>query len=154
TFDIATSLRDWPRTDGPRRAGISSFGIGGTNAHVVVEEAPAAPATADESRPQLLVLSARTPSALDATAARLDRHLRRHQPSLADVAFTLQVGRRQFEHRAAVMCTNLRDASEGLAAPPIVGVVSGGPSSVAFMFPGQGAQHPQMGEGLYKAEAV
>ncbi|HBL29312.1 MAG TPA: hypothetical protein DD490_20975, partial [Acidobacteria bacterium] len=84
----------------PRRAGVSSFAIGGVNAHVIVEEAPPVPPGDPASDRQLLLLSAKTETALDAATERLARHLREHpEVDLADVAYTLQVGRRAFRHR-------------------------------------------------------
>jgi acyl transferase domain-containing protein len=101
----------------PLRAGVSAFGVGGTNAHVVLERAPAIredPGPAE----QLLVLSARSPAALAAASERLARHLANHaDQSLADVAFTLQVGRRHFEHRRAISCRTHAEAMAALSRP-------------------------------------
>jgi acyl transferase domain-containing protein len=133
--------------------------MGGTNAHVVLEEAPAAPAPS-ESRPwQLLVLSARTRAALDNATARLREHLR-EQPGLAaaDVAWTLQAGRRRFAHRRYLVCRDLDDAAAALAGGDAQRVVTGVEEArgrgVAFLFPGQGSQHADMGRELYEREAV
>ena len=100
-FYVVDRLLPWPRGEQPRRAGVTSLGIGGTNAHVVVEEAPAtAPVAASARAWQLLALSARSPAALDEAGARLARHLRDDpHAALADVAFTLHAGRHAFEHR-------------------------------------------------------
>jgi acyl transferase domain-containing protein len=130
-FRVSTELADWPAGSTPRRAGVSSFGIGGTNAHVVVEEPPPrepaaaanAPALAGSGAPQrqpgapeLLVLSARTATALDRATENLARHLTRHRDlCLADVAYTLGVGRRAYAHRRALVCTDARDAAMALA---------------------------------------
>jgi amino acid adenylation domain-containing protein/non-ribosomal peptide synthase protein (TIGR01720 family) len=151
---VNTALRPWERNGTPRRAGVSSFGIGGTNAHVVLEEAPAPAPPGPSRRCQLLVLSARTPTALAAAAGRLAAHLEAEAPPLADAAFTLQNGRAQMEHRLAVVC---RDAAEGAArlreaagraSPP----VPRGARPAAFLFPGVGTQYVDMGRGLYRAE--
>ncbi|HEY0739356.1 MAG TPA: amino acid adenylation domain-containing protein, partial [Herpetosiphonaceae bacterium] len=103
-FYVNTTLRDWTGDTTPRRAGVSSFGIGGTNAHVVLEEAPTVERSPAIDSPQLLVLSARSDTALDAATANLATHL--HQSTscdLADVAYTLQAGRRLFDHRRALL---------------------------------------------------
>lgn len=154
-FYVNTALREWSTDDAPRRAGVSSFGLGGTNAHVVLEEAPAPPAAEVRPGPQLVLLSARTPTALDAATQRLVAHLREH-PALAlqDVAYTLQVGRRMFEHRRVLVCHDVADAARVLESRDPARVVSGAgePSDrdVVFMFSGQGAQYPGMTQGLYR----
>jgi len=157
-FYVNAALLDWPRGSKPRRAGVSSFGIGGTNAHVVLEEAPAAlaaPASAEWGR-QLLVVSARTPAALDAASERLASHLRAHPDlDLADVAYTLQTGRRPFPYRRVASAQDSAEAARLLdgADPKRVwgGCPTGEAPAVAFLFPGQGAQHVGMARGLYDA---
>ncbi len=104
---LATALADWPAADGqPRRAGVSSFGFGGTNVHLVVEEAPAPESNASPSRnAAVLLLSARSAAALERATDALAEHLASHpELPLADVAFTLQTGRRRFAHRRALVC--------------------------------------------------
>jgi malonyl CoA-acyl carrier protein transacylase/acyl carrier protein len=153
-FRVNDRLREW-RPDGtPRRAGVSSFGIGGTNAHAVLEEPPAGEPGSLPRRPwQLLVVSARTPSALDAAAADLHGFLtERPETDLADVAWTLQTGRRAFRHRRAVLCKDAAGAVAALAAPGGERAEEG--RSVVFLFPGQGTQHPGMGLGLMRSEPV
>ena len=158
-FYVNTTLREWPRGGAKRRAAVSSFGIGGTNAHVALEEAPRRTEAPSGSPWQLLVLSARTAPALESTAARLAAHLDQHPLlSLADVAHTLRVGRRQFAHRCGVVC---RDAQEGVRALEgrepgrlVRGERGSDEARVVFMFPGQGAQYRGMGEELYRAEPV
>ena len=115
-FYVNTALSEWRAGDHPRRAGISSFGVGGTNAHLVLEEAPAL-RPGDPGRPwQLLVLSAKTATALEAMAANLAAHLRAHpEQPLADVAYTLQLGRRSFDHRRALLCADREDAIAALS---------------------------------------
>src|SRR6185369_7858874 len=112
-FFVNTELTEWQTNGTPRRAGVSSFGIGGTNVHVVLEEAPRV-----ETRPsqalQLLTLSAKTATALEAARMNLAAYLKQKAGiNLADVAFTLQTGRRSFAHRLALVC---RDAEEAAAA--------------------------------------
>ncbi len=111
-FYVNTRLEGWSSGAAPRRAGVSSFGIGGTNAHVILEEPPApAPAVPARAR-QLLVVSARSPPALEKAANNLARHLKRHpELDLADVAYTLGVGRHAYGHRRALVCHDLNDAA-------------------------------------------
>ncbi|MFF9478421.1 type I polyketide synthase [Streptomyces sp. NPDC014733] len=119
-FGVTTRTRKWETSRLPRRAGVSSFGIGGTNAHVVLEEAPDAVPAALPPAPaeQLLVLSARTPTALDTMAGRLAEHLRRHPELPLDaVARTLQLGRHAFGHRRHLVCADRAQALAALAAP-------------------------------------
>jgi acyl transferase domain-containing protein/acyl carrier protein len=155
-FAVNTALLPWP-SERPRRAGVSSFGIGGTNAHVIVEEAPPVRVAAPTDGWHIVPLSARTPSALDRAVERLTAHLRR-EPELspADVAFTLQTGRRQFEQRAAVVASSVADIETVLSSGDqrriLTGVAAG--TSVAFMFPGQGSQYPGMARALYEAAPV
>jgi acyl transferase domain-containing protein/SAM-dependent methyltransferase/acyl carrier protein len=157
-FYVTTALQPWASNGTPRRAGVSSFGVGGTNAHVVVEEAPGQPAPTERRPHQLLVLSARTPAALDAATARLGEHLHAHSElDLADVAFTLQVGRRAFRHRRVLLASS--DDREGvlaaLSVPDALAATEAGEARpVVFMFPGQGAQYPGMAEALYHGEPV
>ncbi len=156
-FHINNRLRPWTRGSTPRRAGVSCFGIGGTNAHVVVEEAPPqAPGRPNTGEPQLLVLSARTASALDAATRNLAAHLRRHPSlNLADVAYTLQTGRRHFEHRRACVVTGIGDAVSVLESREKERVTdgTGGDGKVVFLFSGQGAQTIDMARELCETDA-
>ncbi|MGF1428947.1 type I polyketide synthase [Kitasatospora sp. LaBMicrA B282] len=154
TVELLTETRDWPQTGEPRRAAVSSFGISGTNAHAIIEQAPE-PAAGDEpvaARPAGLLpwpLSARTAEALHAQAEQLRAHLAEH-PDLdpADVGRTLATGRAVFEHRAVVLGERREDFAKGLdalasgtqPAGVLRGVVGGARGRVAFVFPGQGAQ--------------
>ena len=158
-FFVNTELRFWDTNGAPRRAGVSSFGIGGTNAHVVLEEAPASGTSSSSGSPHLLVLSARTQTALDQAANNLAMQLERSgNLDLADVSYTLSAGRRQFEHRLAVVCSDREEAVAALTAPDRSRVIAGAPRyakrPVAFMFPGQGAQYAGMGRELYEREPV
>jgi acyl transferase domain-containing protein/acyl carrier protein len=152
-FFVNTALRPWPRNAVPRRAGVSSFGIGGTNAHAVLEEAPVAAKSPAASRePQVLPLSARSSAALAAMRTRLAEQLEAEpETRLADVAYTLQVGRRQFQHRLAVVCSNGAEAVSRLRAPTLSTEEPRRGRPIAFLFSGQGTQRPGMGRALYGA---
>ena len=156
-FYVNTTLSRWAAGETPRRAGVSSFGIGGTNAHVVLEEAPPAEATGPSRPWQLLVLSAKTPAALDAATANLIAHLRQHPDlSLADLAYTLQVGRTAFDHRRMLVCRDRDDAIRALETLEPERTLTRRHETrhrpVAFLFPGQGAQFARMGADLYQQE--
>ncbi|HEX2093651.1 MAG TPA: type I polyketide synthase [Longimicrobiaceae bacterium] len=158
-FFVNTELRPWARNGTPRRAGVSSFGMGGTNAHVVLEEAPE-PEPSGPSRPwQLLVLSARTPTALEAATDRLAAHLRAHpEQSLADVAHTLRVGRRRFGQRRILVCRDREEAVAALESRDPQRVLSAAEDwegrGVVFLLPGLGDHYAGMARGLYEAEPV
>ncbi|QRN99308.1 amino acid adenylation domain-containing protein [Archangium violaceum] len=157
-FFVNTSLRPWKRNARPRRAGVTSLGIGGTNAHAILEEAPLLPPSKPSSRPQQLVLlSARSASALEAATQELASHVEAHpELKLADVAFTRAVGRKGFEHRRAVVARDGAELVRKLRQPPaaveLKDVAAARLERVAFLFPGQGAQSPGMGRELYEAE--
>jgi amino acid adenylation domain-containing protein/non-ribosomal peptide synthase protein (TIGR01720 family) len=158
-FFVNRQLAEWKRGRTPRRAGVSSFGIGGTNAHVIVEEAPEVEAT-DAGRPwQLLLLSAKTDTALEAVTTNLAAHLKQHPNlNLADVAYTCAAGRKTFKHRRAVVCRDTEDAARVLEALDGKRVLTGFHGTVerpiAFMFSGGGTQHVEMGLELYELEPV
>ncbi|MGZ3146191.1 beta-ketoacyl synthase N-terminal-like domain-containing protein [Lentzea chajnantorensis] len=150
--ELLTEARPWP--EGTRRAAVSSFGISGTNAHVVLEHRPQPQQRAREERQVPFLLSAKTPQALSAQARRLRDHLAEH-PGLdpADIAFTLATGRSDFDHRAAVLATDtagLRELCEGRGARDHARL----DEPVAFLFTGQGAQRLGMGRELYTTYPV
>jgi amino acid adenylation domain-containing protein len=151
-FFVNASLREWAG-EGPRRAGVSAFGVGGTNVHVVLEQPPPAPAPEPPRPHELLVLSARDATALAQARAALAGHLAAADAPLGDVAFTLQTGRHGFAHRCAVVVADREAAVAALSVPPRIAGVAGD-VGVAFMFPGQGAQYPAMGQGLYETQPV
>ncbi|MDP9014185.1 MAG: amino acid adenylation domain-containing protein [Pseudomonadota bacterium] len=161
-FFVNDKLNPWTRASGPLRAGVSAFGVGGTNVHIVLEEAPQKAVSAPESAAltadwQLLVVSARSAAALDSARRNLAARLgAADAPSLADVAYSLQTGRRAFDHRLAVVACSREDAMAGLDGSEPRAVQSGVRQSkggdVVFMFPGQGAQYPGMGRDLYQRE--
>lgn len=160
-FVVQNRYAEW-ESDGARRAGVSSFGVGGTNVHVVLEEAPQPSRSTAQPGPQVLLLSARNPESLAAGRAALAAELDRNPDlALADVAHTLSSRRRE-EHRLAAVVHDRPDAIAALNAADQENVsVSEGPQGVpsgtgrvAFLFPGQGAQHVGMARGLYDTEAV
>ncbi len=155
-FRVNDRLTDWPRRKGPRRAGVNSLGVGGTNAHVVLEEAPDLASDASDWPFQPLVISARSKNALDAACARLAAHLRAHpEQPLSDVAFTLKEGRRAFDKRRVIVAASHAEAADllegrdprriwahdALTAPEAI-----------FLFPGGGAQFAGMARDLYETE--
>src|SRR6185437_7173882 len=155
-FFVNADLSPWPADASPARAAVTSLGAGGTNCHVIVEEAPAAAAGRAARPAQALLLSARSPGALGAAAQNLAAYLREHQEAdLADIAYTPQVGRKPFAHRLAIACED-RDqaiaALEAVTEPPAAPDIADRP--VAFLFPGQGSQYPRMGWDLYQSEPL
>ena len=158
-FFVVDQLCEWEPEGVPRRAGVSSLGVGGTNAHVILEEAPPTGLTTSSRPTQLLTLSARNETALDRVTQNLVRHLRDHSDiDLADVAYTLHVGRRSFGHRRMVVCNSVSEAITALEALPPKTVHTQSQDrerpSVVFMFTGQGAQYVQMALELYSTEGV
>ncbi|MFB2772380.1 SDR family NAD(P)-dependent oxidoreductase [Pelatocladus sp. BLCC-F211] len=158
-FYVNTKLLEWKTNGLPRRAGVSSFGVGGTNAHVILEEAPGIE-TSSTSRPwQLILLSAKTSTALETATANLATYLQQHPNiNLPDVAYTLQVGRRAFDHRRIVVCKDLKNAVKLLKNQDSESIFSyhcqQNRCPVIFMFPGQGSEYANMGRELYEVEAI
>ncbi|HEX8441989.1 non-ribosomal peptide synthetase/type I polyketide synthase, partial [Archangium sp.] len=158
-FFVASERREWTRGEKPRLAGVSSFGIGGTNAHAILGEAPPT-ASRPSSRPrQLVTLSARTASALEALTQELAAHLEAHPGvDLADLAFTRNVGRKAFEHRRSLVVADGPGLLARLKAPPpahaLASLEAAREQRVVFLFPGQGAQSVGMARELYAAEPV
>jgi acyl transferase domain-containing protein len=154
-FYVPAKAIPWPEDLAPRRAAVSSFGLGGTNVHAVLEAAPE-PEPSGSSRPwQLLPLSARTATALEAQGRRLADRLEGGDLDLADVAFTLQAGRKQMAHRRALVCRTdsiavaVAALREGRGA---AGTFEGGQRPVVFLFPGLGDHYVDMGRELYDTE--
>jgi amino acid adenylation domain-containing protein len=162
-FYVNTELTDWPAGETPRRAGVSSFGIGGTNAHLILEEAPPLPPSSPTRPWDLLLLSARSAAALERATDDLAAHLESHPgENLSDAAWTLQIGRRRFLYRRALVCPgggeSLTDTAAALRERDprrLLGAVEeAGDRSVAFLFPGVGDHYPGMAAGLYRDEPV
>ncbi|HEY6559241.1 MAG TPA: SDR family NAD(P)-dependent oxidoreductase [Polyangiaceae bacterium] len=158
-FFVVGDSRPWPRTDTPRRAGISSLGVGGTNAHVIVEEAPRRLAPATSRREQVLVLSARSPASLDRAAERLASHLEAEPDTdLGEIASTLIHGRKKFPFCRVVAAKSAEEARQLL--PKADGkrvfdvAATAAPLEVAFLFPGGGAQYANMSRSVYESEPV
>ncbi|MBZ8179848.1 type I polyketide synthase [Oscillatoria salina] len=193
-FYVNTKLSQWKTNGTPRRAGVSSFGIGGTNVHAVLEEAPISVnsdqlsvtnsqspipnpqslipnSQSPNSRPWLLfVLSAKTNSALEKSTANLADYLQQNpEINLADVAYTLQIGRRTFAHRRIIVCPNyqlLEKSREKLSQNVVQKLTNLDPQqvfthyhkieepTVIFMFSGQGSQYINMARELYQVEPI
>jgi acyl transferase domain-containing protein/acyl carrier protein len=159
-FYVNTQLSEWNTNGTPRRAGVSSFGFGGTNAHVILEEAPSIiseTVKAKQRSYQLLSLSAKTASALDTATVNLyDRLKQDHNLTLADVAYTLHTGRWAFDHRRIVIAQDLEDAVRALESGDpqrvFTGAIEASSPPVTFMFPGQGSQSINMAQELYESE--
>lgn len=160
-FYVNAKLSEWQSNHTPRRAGVSSFGIGGTNAHVIVEEfVEMRDIGSVPTRPrQLLVLSAKTASALENATTNLVNHLKQHPDlNLVDVAYTLAVGRQDCNYRRIVVCQNHHDAVQVLDTKDLQRIFTSSikPSNqqVVLMFPGQGSQYVNMGQQLYQSEPI
>ena len=165
-LEIPTGRRPWPRGEKPRLAGVSSFGFGGTNAHIVLAEAPVLDTPEREEEQverthHLLVLSAKSETALQALAQRYADHLARTSDPVSDICFTASTGRAHFDHRLAVVTDTADTLHERLtsfaAGERPAGLVSGKVESrerprIAFLFTGQGAQYPGMGRLLYETQ--
>jgi acyl transferase domain-containing protein/thioesterase domain-containing protein/acyl carrier protein len=157
-FSVNAKLTPWPRRDTPRHAAINALGVGGTNAHAILAEAPVREASEESDFPfHVLCISGHSKAALDANAAALAAHLRAHpEQDLADVAHTLKNGRRGFERRRVVVAETHAEAAALLEAGDTRRVftheVLGVDPEVVFMFPGGGAQYPEMARDLYETE--
>ncbi|MGE7438997.1 SDR family NAD(P)-dependent oxidoreductase [Kitasatospora sp. NPDC001175] len=153
---LLTEAQPWPSAGEPRRAGVSSFGISGTNAHTILEEAPAVELDpCPEEHPALpLLLSAKTPTALRGQAQRLLEHIAtRSELTIPDIAYSLATARALFDHRAALLVRDRDELRTGLAAladgeTPLEAAAGAG-TRTAFLFAGQGSQRAGMGAELY-----
>jgi acyl transferase domain-containing protein len=155
-LEIGTYLRPWKRRDQPRFAGVSSFGFGGTNAHIVISDAPQViPETKQEiERPRhLLTLSAKTESALNELAQLTREQLNHSHHSLADISYTANTSRAHFEHRLAIQACSIEDLKDQLSNITST-TTSHAKPKVAFLFTGQGSQYAGMGKQLYETQPI
>jgi len=156
-FRVADRKLDWPRGDKPRFAGVSSFGVGGTNAHVILQEPPALKPTSASRSKQLFLLSAKSRASLDAMTEQFRTFLEAHpNTSLADAAHTLQIGRRAFKHRRLIVGGSHGEVIDAIANKDanLTGTreFTDAAPGVVFMFPGQGSQYVNMGRDLHTSE--
>jgi acyl transferase domain-containing protein/acyl-CoA synthetase (AMP-forming)/AMP-acid ligase II/acyl carrier protein len=165
SMEVSREAVAWPHGERKRLAGVSAFGFGGTNAHVVVEEAPEPPhAETDAERPlHVIALSARDEKALRELAERYSAHANGHEDSVGDICHTANTGRQAFEHRLTAVCANrielrdrLRAFSEGQSDPLVLTGYAreGNAPKTAFLFTGQGAQYAGMGQRLYGTQPL
>ncbi len=159
SFEINTTLIDWKNNSYPLRAGVSAFGVGGTNAHVILEAHPKLSSSTLTEKKQLILLSAKTFTSLDKMSENLVRYLKENpEQVLSDIAYTLQAGRKLFDYRKKIVCDDhgqLIDAltnSETRQAHTFY--AQDRYEQVVFVFPGQGAQYVNMGRELYENESI
>ncbi|QYA95663.1 acyltransferase domain-containing protein [Streptomyces anulatus] len=156
-FVVSGTAREWPRSGTPRLAGVSSFGVGGTNAHLVLAEAPARTAPLPSGRPEAVLLSAAGPGALAGLGEELREEVSRNTAvDVADLAHTLQRGRRPLRARRALVVSSTGELAEALRHPAsgAHGDTGGTPRDVAFLYPGAGSQYQRMGQRLYENHPV
>jgi acyl transferase domain-containing protein len=157
---VCTETRPWTCATRPRRGAVSGFGVSGTNAHVIVEEAPQTEPSGSSRSRHALVLSAPTPTGLETVTGRLVEHLREHpEQPFADVVHTLQTGRAVFAQRRVAVCGGREEAVALLSSLDAARVVTrqlgpGRARPVVFMFPGTGEHYPGMARGLYDEEPL
>ncbi|WP_108484034.1 type I polyketide synthase [Oceaniglobus ichthyenteri] len=159
-FQVADRLIPWHSHKGPRRAAINALGVGGTNAHAIIEQAPARATSEESDFPfQIITLSAKSKASLEAQSANLAAHLTNNpDQALADIAFTLKAGRHGFEKRRTLVAETHADAIALLQSNDPRRVfthdkIADAPD-IVFMFPGGGAQYPDMARDLYETEPV
>jgi len=156
-FRVANENIKWPRGSKPRVAGISSFGVGGTNAHVILGEGPLPVPSSNSRGKQVFFLSAKTKVSLDAMTENLRTWLEKNpDASLADAAYTLKVGRRSFKHRRVIVGGTHQEVIDAIANKDVAAIstreLHEAAPGVVFMFPGQGSQYVNMGRDLYESE--
>ncbi|MDF1815038.1 MAG: amino acid adenylation domain-containing protein, partial [Verrucomicrobiales bacterium] len=164
-FIPATELQEWTSETGPRRAGVSAFGVGGTNVHMILEESPIQQGTVDDStgynaasnrgQSSLFPLSASHPDALAQAVTALGNFAANHTGAdINSIAYTLQKGRRNYSCRTVLVADSVEELSKVASHHSGKSISAGNYEKVAFMFPGQGSQHPGMAQELYDRETV
>ncbi len=158
-FFVTDEFKAWESGEQPLRAGVSSFGVGGTNAHVVVESIEQKISSGPSRPASLLLVSAKNETSLEDTYAKLEDHIQKHgQEDIADICYTLQTGRAQFNHRKYTVIADEKHGSNvnmnDLTFSSGKGMLESVPSGMVFMFPGQGSQYAGMGKTLYRDELV
>jgi tyrocidine synthetase-3 len=164
-FEVNRRLTPWKKGEYPLRAGVSAMGMGGTNAHVILQEAPGKEESTGSRPYHLILISAKSKYSLDKAVKNLSVFLEKNnEANLADVAYTLQTARKRFNHRLMVTCQNIHEAVDilsqknnllpGVSAKPSTFVSKNDKRPVVFMFPGQGTQYINMGLDLYRTEAI
>lgn len=158
-FKVVNKLTPWPRSTTRRIAGVSSFGFGGTNVHVILEEAPQKTPSSPSRPKQLLLMSTKSEGSLKKCAENLRKFFQQNDDVvLADAAFTLIKGRRSFAHRQFVVCEDIFDVIGLLEKPDPLRcqsrVCEERDPQIVFMFPGQGTQYVNMGKNLYDHEPL
>ena len=157
-FFVPTELIQWPGAT-PRRAGISAFGIGGTNTEIIIEQPPPAVSEASSRSTHVAIISAKNPTALDAASTNLAKYLREHpEEDIADVCYTLAIGRTIHPYARAVICSSGDDAANIIDSDDPSALADGthkaASQPVTFLFSGQGSQHTYMGRELYNEEPI
>lgn len=155
-FYVNTSLKEWEKGNTPRRAIVNSFGVGGTNACVILEEAPVIETTENTQHYKSLFLSAKSEAALEKTKSNLHDFLQENVVNTDDLAYTYHVGRKSFNHRGILTYKNREELLQKLASADSLQkrICEEDNKPVIFMFPGQGNQYLNMGAGLYKENAL
>ncbi len=164
-FYVNKRLQHWAKNGTPRRAAVSAFGVGGTNAHVILEEAPPLAQTSPTKRSCILVLSAKSKNALQVAHDNLIAFFKKNNADdeqdglLADVAYTLQLGRKKFDYKTGIVCNNIKEAIIGLEENRNSTFFHSSNNSIdkpriVFLFPGQGTQYVNLSQILYKKEPV
>ncbi|MBA2656825.1 MAG: amino acid adenylation domain-containing protein [Tatlockia sp.] len=161
-FYVNKRLQNWPQTKRPRNAAVSAFGVGGTNAHVILEEGPLMRKTSKARKPCMLLLSAKSPQALSEMQNNLIEYLEKNTDKtsnlLANIAYTLQVGRKQFDYRTGIVCNTVSEATARLKENHRSNFFPSNHSDnkvrIVFLFPGQGTQYVNLAKELYEKEPI